>query len=44
LLTRDADIDGYRPGTIVVGDVANQEEAEKKMDEILDDLPGKFTI
>lgn len=42
-LTRDAVIDGFRPGTIVVGEVANHEEAKKKMDDIITDLPNKFT-
>lgn len=43
-LTRDAEIDGFRPGTIVVGEVSNHEEAEKKMNEILTDLPNKLTV
>jgi len=43
-LSRDAEMDGYRPGTIVVGNVPTPGEAEKKMEKILDDLPGKFTL
>jgi len=43
-LSRDAEIDGYRPGTIVVGNVPTAGEAEKKMEKILEDLPGKFTL
>jgi hypothetical protein len=43
-LTRDAELDGYRPGTIVVSEVPTAGEAEKKMDVILGNLTGKFTI
>jgi hypothetical protein len=43
-LTHDAEIEGFRPGTIVVGEVSNHEEAEKKMDEILTDLPTRFNV
>lgn len=32
-----------QPGTIFVSQIVNVEEAEKKMDEILKDLPGFFT-
>jgi hypothetical protein len=44
LLSRDAEVDGFRPGTIVIGDVFGHNDAEKKMDEILTDLPNKFAI
>lgn len=43
-ITYDAQSDGFRPGTIIVNQVSNMEEAEKKMDEILEDLPNKFTV
>jgi hypothetical protein len=44
LLSWDAEVDGYRPGTIVVGDAFSHDDAEKKMDEILTDLPSKLTV
>lgn len=44
LLSRDAEIDGFRPGTVVIGEISNHEEAEKKMNEILTDLPNNLTV
>ena len=42
-ISGSSEIEGFRPGTIVVGEVLNIEDAEKKMDEILQDLPAKFS-
>lgn len=35
--------EGFRPGTLVVGKIPSQEEAEKKMDEIWERMTSKGT-
>jgi hypothetical protein len=42
--SRDSEGYGFSPGRILVGQVPDHEEAERKMDEILTDLPNKFTV
>ena len=41
VLSRETEIDGRRSGIVVIGEVSNHEEAERKMNEILSNLPKK---